>query len=60
MGKRAKNKQGDPESPKRSGKRKAGTGVNLPQPAEMSKPKDSLQDDDSLNGVENDESSEGW
>ena len=68
MGRRAKNKQGDPEtlqglsehvSSKRLGKRKAGTG-NLPQPAKKSKHKGSLQDDDSLNGVESDESSEGW
>ena len=68
MGRRAKNKQGDPESlqdlsghvsPKKLGKRKAGTG-NLPQPAKKSKHKDSPQDDDSMNGVENDESSEGW
>ena len=73
MGRRAKNKQGDPESlqelsehvsPKKLGKRKAGMGkgmgINSPQPAKKSKHKDSLQDDDSLNGVENDESSEGW
>lgn len=69
MGRRAKNKQGDPESlrepsehisPKRLGKRKARTGINLPQPAKKSKHKDSVEDDDSLNGVENDESSEGW
>jgi hypothetical protein len=69
MGRRAKNKQGDPESlqelsehvsPKKLGKRKAGTGINLPQSAKKSKHKDSLQDDDSLNSVENDESSEGW
>ncbi|KAI0281450.1 NOL1/NOP2/sun family-domain-containing protein [Russula aff. rugulosa BPL654] len=68
MGRRAKNKQGDPESlqelsehasPKRLGKRKAGTS-NLPQPAKKSKHKDSLQDDDSLNGVESDANSEGW
>ena len=70
MGRRAKNKQGDPESlqelsehvsSKRLGKRKAGMG-NLPQPAnaKKSKHKDSLQDDDSLNAVESDASSEGW
>jgi ribosomal RNA methyltransferase Nop2 len=69
MGRRAKNKQGDPESlqelsehvsPKRLGKRKGGTGISLPQPAKKSKRKDVLQDDDSLDGVESDESSEGW
>lgn len=70
MGRRAKNKQGDPESlqelsehvsPKRLGKRKARTGINnLPQPAKKSKQKDNPQDDDSLYGVEDDESSEGW
>lgn len=71
MGRRAKNKQGDPESlqelsehvsPKRLGKRKAGTGINLPKPAKKSKHKDldSLHDDDSLDGVENGEISEGW
>jgi hypothetical protein len=69
MGRRAKNKQGDPESlqelsthvsPKKLGKRKAGTGINLPQPIKKSKHKDSLQDDDSLDGVESDENSEGW
>jgi hypothetical protein len=72
MGRRAKNKQGDPEnlqelsehaSPKMLGKRKAGTGINLPQPAKKSKHKDSLQDspqgDDSWDGIEED-GSEGW
>ncbi len=68
MGRRARNKQADPESfqelsehasPKKLGKRKTGTGINL-QPAKKSKHKDSLQDDDSLNGVEDDESSGGW
>ena len=68
MGRRAKNKQGDPESLqepsehaplKRLGKRKAGTGINLPQPAKKSKHKESLQSDDSWNSDEEDES-EGW
>ena len=66
MGRRAKNKQGDPESlqglsehasSKRLGKRKAGMGANLPQPAKKSKRKDSPLDDDSWNGVEEDG---GW
>ncbi|KAH9997230.1 NOL1/NOP2/sun family-domain-containing protein [Russula vinacea] len=68
MGRRAKNKQGDPESLqepsehaslKRLGKRKAGTGIDLPQPAKKSKHKESLQSDDSWNSDEEDES-EGW
>jgi len=68
MGRRAKNKQSDPESlqelsehvpPKRLGKRKGGTGMSLPKPTKKSKHKDSLQDDDSLNGIESDESSGG-
>ncbi|KAN0123809.1 NOL1/NOP2/sun family RNA met [Russula decolorans] len=64
MGRRAKRKQADPESfqdlsehapPKKLGKRKAGIGTSLPQPTKKSKHKDSLQDDDSLNGVEDTE-----
>lgn len=69
MGRRAKKKQADPESfqdlsehePKTLGKRKARTGISLPQPTKKSK--DSLQDDDSLNGIEDiedDGSSGGW
>ncbi|KAF8478633.1 NOL1/NOP2/sun family RNA met [Russula ochroleuca] len=66
MGRRAKNKQGDPESlqelserpsPKKLGKRKAG--INLPQPAKKSKHKDSPQSDDSWNSAE-DDGSGGW
>jgi hypothetical protein len=73
MGRRAKKKQADPESfqdlsehasPKKLGKRKAGIGISLPQPTKKSKHKDSLQDDDYLDGVEDTEdlssSSRGW
>jgi hypothetical protein len=72
MGRRAKKKQADPESfqdlsehasPKKLGKRKAGIGISLPQPTKKSKHNDSLQYDDSLNGVEDIEdggSSRGW
>ncbi|KAF8503508.1 NOL1/NOP2/sun family RNA met [Russula emetica] len=72
MGRRAKKKQADPESfqdlsehasPKKLGKRKAGIGISLPQPTKKSKHKDSLQYDDSLNGVEDIEdggSNRGW
>ena len=69
MGRRAKNKQGDPEplqelsehaSPKRSRKRKAGMGTNLPKPPKKSKHQDSLQGDGSWNGTEEDGSIEGW
>lgn len=64
MGRRAKKKQADPESfqdlsehapPKKLGKRKAGIGTSLSQPTKRSKHKDSLQDDDFLNGVEDSE-----
>jgi len=72
MGRRAKKKQADPESfqdlsehapPKKLGKRKAGIVINLPQPTKKSKHKNSLQDDDSLNGIEDNEDdgrSGGW
>jgi hypothetical protein len=67
MGRRAKNKQGAPESlqglsgyisPKKLGKRKA-MGNNLPQPAKKSKRKDILHGDDSWNSVEEDGGWEG-
>jgi ribosomal RNA methyltransferase Nop2 len=72
MGRRAKKKQADPESfqdlsehasPKTLGKRKARIGISLLQPTKKSKRKDSLQDEDSLNGIEDiedDGSSRDW